>query len=153
MTIQVLLDEDSCNGTRCQMPNGTVLNISDPVSLSLPVDIVDVNLIFLQLECQSMAFCSEKCIDNGLQVDCVSEAECLLAGICNDAYFDYEIGKCIDTSVETFECGLSQFDNATAREFIRGMGCYEPLATTEEECLTQVPWGRWVKSIIFHYLQ
>ena len=62
--------------------------------------------------------------------------------MCDDDFFDYTVGKCVDTSLEVQECGQSQYDNDTARVFV-GLGCYEPLAD-ETQCLTEVPGGRWV---------
>jgi hypothetical protein len=93
-----------------------------------------------------MGFCSAPCYDGDVPVDCASAPECFLTGYCNDYFFDNVIGKCIDTSSEEFGCGQSQYDNETAREFVIGLGCYEPLATDETQCLTEVPGGRWVTS-------
>lgn len=85
-------------------------------------------------------FCTLPC--NG--GDCATEKDCLSASACNDEFFDFTVGKCIDASSEDTVCGQSQYDNNTARVFVNGLGCYEPLAD-ETQCLTEVPGGRWVK--------
>ena len=97
-----------------------------------------MNLFYQKNDCRNKGFCSLPC--NG--GDCASERDCSDASVCDDDFFDYTVGKCVDTSLEVQECGQSQYDNDTARVFV-GLGCYEPLAD-ETQCLTEVPGGRWV---------
>jgi hypothetical protein len=101
--------------------NGTTIAVADPEN-----------------DCRNKGFCSLPC--NG--GDCASERDCSDASVCDDDFFDYTVGKCVDTSLEVQECGQSQYDNDTARVFV-GLGCYEPLAD-ETQCLNEVPGGRWV---------